>query len=89
MRRIFVAAVVVVIALAFVTALLIPTPAGYSLCSQNKGKGKQFSCRVDPANPPACPPCQVWDMCICGCRNIPGCPPEDGDVVPIEMTTKG
>ena len=86
MRRIFVAAVVVVIALAFVTALLIPTPAGYSVCPFQKGKGKHFSCYTDPNNPPYCPPCEVWDGCRCECRKIPGCTPAPGE--PIEMTTK-
>jgi hypothetical protein len=87
MKRIFVAAVVVVIALAFVTALLIPTPAG--ICyHQNKGKGKTLTCHANPANPPPCPPCQVWDQCICGCRNIPGCPP-DPSGEPLPSSTKG
>jgi hypothetical protein len=86
MRKFFVAAVVIVIVLAFVTALLIPTPAG--VCSQEKGKGKKLACHTDPNNPPYCPPCQVWDGCKCRCRNIPGCPSEPGDGDPIEMTTK-
>ena len=82
MRRIFVAAVVVVIALAFVTALLIPTPAGYSFCPWQKGKGKLPVCH----GPQECPPCMEWDGCKCECRTIPGCKPDPGE--PIEMTTK-
>ena len=85
MRKFFVAAVVIVIALAFVTALLIPTPAG--VCSIEKGKGKKVACRVDINNLPYCPPCEEFDLCRCMCRAIPGCKVDDGE--PLEMTTKG
>jgi hypothetical protein len=85
MRKIFAAAVVAVIALAFVSALLIPTPAG--VCPIEKGKGKKVACRVDPNNPPYCPPCEEFDFCRCTCRKIPGC--KTGDGIPREATTKG
>ena len=71
MRKLFIAAVVTVIALAFVTAMLIPTPAG--ACPLERGKGKKLSCRIDPNFPPECPPCEVFDYCRCTCRKIPGC----------------
>jgi hypothetical protein len=71
-NKVFVGMILAVIAFAVATALMLPESVLAASCS-NKGQGKVKSCRIDPDNPPECPPCEEFDTCKCRCMHVPGC----------------